>query len=210
MILGHFPFKIKKGITFLAECHVVEVYCRGTSTGYLFIRKTYIMKKIISIGAVLFTLAALPAWAEITPAGNTTGVGTATSVQTQPQTTPAGNTTGTTGTPGSVPTQTVDTACLGTAADALTSSLSSAADTFSTSIKAAYQTRSAGWKAAWTLEKKPRAKAIVAADQKFRTDARTANKVLAQARKAAWDKIKADRKTCRGGSNVPMPEMRSE
>lgn len=146
------------------------------------------MKKIISIGAVLFALAAMPAWAQTTTTGNTTG----------------------TGTPVSTQTQTVDVACLGIAADTLTASLSSATDTFSASIKAAYQTRLTGWKAAWTLDKKARAKAIIVADQKFRTDAKSANKTLTQVRKAAWDKIKADRKACRGGANVPMPEVRSE
>ncbi len=114
-------------------------------------------------------------------------------------------------TPPPAPSQeTVDVACLGTAADALTQSLSSAMDTFPSAMKTAFTARNTAWKAAWALTGRARRAAIRAADRQFNQDSRAVRKAYNQARRDAWGQFRSARKACRGGSSTPAPSSSSD
>lgn len=105
---------------------------------------------------------------------------------------------------------TVDTACLGSAADTLTQNLSSAIDVFSQALKTAYTNRATAWKSAWALKGKDRQKAVIAADKRFRSDSKTARVALNQARRDAWSAFTSGRKSCKSASSLPTPSQTSE
>ena len=91
----------------------------------------------------------------------------------------------------------VDRVCMQSAVDKRDNALVSAVDKYFTSVKAALAARRDALKAAWALtDAKASRKARNDAWDLYRKSVKTARRLLAQDKSAAWKQFKTDSKTC--------------